>query len=412
MDISTPQAELSTRAFSREYIRVFFRDYILMGQTLGAYVRSLVTPWNGLATVILGIGAGVAVVRFTQGLAATTNLTDTNPWGLWIGADVLCGVALAAGGYTLAASFYIFGLKEYHPLVRPAVLTGLLGYTFVAVGLLMDLGRPWRLPYPIFVSFGLTSVMLEVGWCVALYLSVQVVEFSPVVFEWLGLRGLRRWAVRLSVGATMAAVMLSTLHQSALGALFLIAPGKLHPLWYSPLLPLFFFVSSIAAGISMVIVESTLSHWAFKKQVGHVNMDRLILGLAKAGAVVLFGYFWLKIVGLAAENAWTYLATGPGAWFMVELLLFILLPSYLFLLASRERSVRLARLTALLTVVGIVVNRLNVSIIAFNWQTETYVPKWTEIAVTIAIITALIVSYRWVVNRMPVLREHPDYVGD
>ena len=131
-------------------------------------------------------------------------------------------------------------MKEYQPLVRPAILTGFLGYALVVVGLLYDLGRPWRLPYPMMLVFGTTSVLFEVGWCVALYLLCQAIEMLPPVFEWLGYKRLRTWAVGLTVGATVMAVVLSTLHQSSLGALFLIAPGKLHPLWYSMYLPVFF----------------------------------------------------------------------------------------------------------------------------------------------------------------------------
>jgi len=176
------------------------RDYLFRGQSLRQYLRSFVTGWNVVGALILVVGLSVAVVRFTKGLGSVTNLSDTTPWGVWIGVDVLCGVALAAGGYTTAAAFHIFGLKEYRPLVRPAVLTGLLGYFFVVVGLLFDLGRPWRLPYPLFVSMGLTSVMFLVAWHVLLYLTCQFVEFSPALCEWLKLRKLRIWAEKIALG--------------------------------------------------------------------------------------------------------------------------------------------------------------------------------------------------------------------
>lgn len=159
------------------------------------------TPFNIVAAVILAIGIPIAWIRFTEGIGAVSNLTDTYPWGLWIGFDVLCGVALAAGGYVTASTVYLFGLKEYRPVVRPAVLTGFLGYFFVVVGLLFDLGRPWRLPFPMFVSFGTTSVMFLVAWHVALYLSVQFLEFSPAVFEWLGWKRVRRFVASLTIGA-------------------------------------------------------------------------------------------------------------------------------------------------------------------------------------------------------------------
>ncbi len=392
------------------------RDKLFMGQSFGEYMRSLLTPFNAIAAIILAVGIPVAIVRFTQGLAATTNLSNTNPWGLWIGVDVLSGVALAAGGYVMATAVHIFGLKDYRPIVRPAVLTGFLGYFFVVVGLCFDLGRPWRLPYPILVSYGVTSVMFLVGWHVLLYLTCQFIEFCPTVFEWLGWKKVRAWVAKLTVGATVAGVMLSTLHQSALGGLFLLMPAKLHPLWYTPLIPLLFFVSSIIAGLTMVIVESSLSHRIFSWQVGNghqAQLDRLTLGLGKAASLVLFTYFWLKILGVVHADAWAYLDTPLGGWWMVEMFGFVLLPCFLLLWAARNGNAGLVRLGAAIAVLGIVLNRLNVSVIAFNWNaTDRYMPAWTEVMITITIITVAVLAFRWIVNRMPVLRDHPAFPAD
>lgn len=390
------------------------KDQILMGRTLGDYLSSLLTPFNVIAFLILTVGAPLAYIRFSQGLAATTNLSDTNPWGLWIGFDVMSGVALAAGGYVIATAVYIFGLRRYEAVVRPALLTGFLGYLFVVIGLLFDLGRPWRLPIPVFVTVaGVSSVLFLVAWHVFLYLTCQFVEFSPAVFEWLGWKKVRAWAAKLTVGATVFGVMLSTLHQSALGALFLLMPGKLHPLWYSPLIPLFFFISSIIAGLSMVILESTLSHRVFNGRAGHHDPEKLnqiTLGLGKAAALVLFPYFWLKVIGVMHSNSWSLIGTPMGRWFLVEMIGFVMLPCVLFLLGTVRRNVNLVRFTAVLTIIGIIVNRLNVSIIAFNWNAaERYVPRWTEIAITVTIVTVGLLTFRWIVNRLPVLREHPDY---
>jgi Ni/Fe-hydrogenase subunit HybB-like protein len=389
------------------------QDKLFMGQTLGQYLRSLLTPFNAVAGAILLAGLVVTVMRFTQGLAATTNLNDANPWGLWIGFDVMTGVALAAGGYTVASTVYILNLKQYYPIVRPAILTGLLGYIFVVIGLMFDLGRPWRLPYPIFMSFGLTSVMFSVAWHLFLYLIFLFIEFSPALFEWLGWRRLRQWAVRMAVWATVLGVMLSTLHQAALGGLYLLAPGKLHPLWYSSLLPIYFFISSAFAGLSMVMVESSISHRVFRKQLAdgrHANLDHLMVGLARAAALIMFVYFGLKIQGIMQDNTWGYLGTGYGQWFMLELVGFVLLPCALFLVGARQRWMGLIRLAAGLAVFGIVLNRLNIAIFAFNWQfAERYVPRWSEYVITLAIVTAFVLVFRWIVNRMPVLREDPRY---
>lgn len=396
-------------------LRSWVREKLFMGLSLREYARGFGSPFDLAAGLILLVGLPVIAYRFTYGLGVATNLSQTNPWGLWIGLDVLCGVALAAGGYTLASSVYLFGLREYYPVLRAAILTGFLGYFFVVVGLLVDLGRPWRIPYPVIYSYGVTSVMFLVAWHVFLYLTVQFLEFCPAILEWLGWRHVRRWAMKLTIGATVFGVILSTLHQSALGALFLMAPTRLHPLWYSPFIPIYFFISSIVVGLSMVIVESTLSHKIFRDQIDprrHVDLEVITLGLGKAASVVLFTYFFLKLLGLADGGHWDLLSTPLGHWFLLELLVFVLLPSFLFAHGVRERSVRLVRATAVLTVVGIIINRLNVAIIAFNWDVpDRYVPSGMEVITSITIITLGVLTFRWIVNRMPVLHEHPEYRG-
>jgi Ni/Fe-hydrogenase subunit HybB-like protein len=382
-------------------------------RAVAAWLHRRLTPFNVVAVLILCVGAPITVKRFTEGLAATTNLTDDTPWGLWIGFDVLCGVALAAGGFVIASAVHLFGLRDYRPLLRPAILTGFLGYFFVVVGLCFDLGRPWRLPYPMLVSFGVTSVMFLVGWHVALYLTVQFLEFCPAIFEWRRWRTLRKWAAWLTVGATVFGVVLSTLHQSALGALFLLAPGKVHPLWYSPYIPVLFFVSAVAAGLSMIVFESMLSHRIFRAQlVDHdpAHMDRLVLGLGRGAAVVLFTYFGLKWIALAHGQHWDLLLTPWGWWWLLEVLGFVLLPCLLYAHAVRIGSAGLVRGASVITILGIVLNRLNVSLITFRWdQPERYVPHWMEVAVTITIVTVGLLTFRWIVNRMPVLHDHPDF---
>ncbi len=391
-------------------------DQLLMGLSVREYGKRLITPFNFVAVIILCIGLPIAWIRFTQGLGATTNLSDDYPWGLWIGFDVLCGVALAAGGFVLGSAVHLFGLRDYQPLVRPAILTGFLGYFFVVVGLCFDLGRPWRLPYPMFVSYGVTSVMFLVGWHVALYLTVQFLEFCPAICEWLGAKRLRKWAAWLTIGATIFGVILSTLHQSALGALFLLAPGKVHPLWYSPFIPVFFFISAIAAGISMVIVESMLSHRVFRSQVANHDpaaIDRLVIGLGKAGSIILFSYFCLKWIGVAHGQTWHLLGTSYGHLFLVEVFGFVLLPCLLYAHGVRHRNANLVRFTSVLTVLGIILNRLNVSVFTFQWDfKDRYFPSWMEFAVTITIITVGLITFRWIVNRMPVLHDHPLYPAD
>ncbi|MFH1132728.1 MAG: Ni/Fe-hydrogenase cytochrome b subunit [Pseudomonadota bacterium] len=378
--------------------------------------KRLFTPFNLIAGFILVIGAGIILLRFAKGLGATTNLTHNNPWGLWIGFDIMAGVALAAGGYVTSSAVYLFGMKEYKPIVRPAILTGFLGYFLVVVGLIVDLGRPWRLPYPFVVQAGPSSALFEIALCVALYLSTLFVEFTPAAFEWLGWKRWRKVVGSMTIALTIFGLILSTLHQSTLGAMYLSTPTKLHPLWYSPYIPVFFFVSSVAAGISMVIFESALSHRVFSQQVEvtHEQFDSITIGLAKAGSIVLAVYFAIKVMGIALEDKWHYLFTPMGYWFLIELFGFVLLPCFLYVVGYREKKTRLIRVTGFITVVGIVLNRLNVCIFAFNWELppeQRYLPHWMEIWVTLTIITAGVVMFRWIVNRMPILHEHPDYRG-
>lgn len=394
-------------------VRNWVTRKLLLGKSFSEYMRELPSPFNVIAAVILSVGLPVTFIRFTQGIGAVSNLSDNNPWGLWIGVDVLCGVALAAGGFAVGTAVHLLGAKKYSPVVRPAVLTGFLGYFFVVVGLCYDLGRFWRLPYPMFVSYGVTSVMFLVGWHVALYMSVQFVEFSPAIFEWLGWKKIREWAVKLTIIATIFGAILSTLHQSALGALFLMAPGKLHPLWYSPFLPVFFFISAIAAGITMVIFEGMLSHRIFGDQVSagdHHGFDDLTLGLGKAASAVLFTYFCLKWVGVAHDYRWVYLGTAMGRWFLLEVFAFVLAPALLLFWATRLRRVDLVRLGAVWTIIGIIFNRVNVSMIAMNWNSpDRYSPHWMEYVVTITVITVGLLTFRFIVNRMPVLYKHHDF---
>jgi Ni/Fe-hydrogenase subunit HybB-like protein len=386
-----------------------------MSQQTAAARSNLFTPFNMVAGIIVIVGIILTVIRFTGGLAATTNLSDYNPWGVWIGFDLLVGVALAAGGYVTSAAVYIFGMKKYHAAVRPAILTGFLGYALVVLALHYDVGQPWRLPYPFLISRGTTSLLFEVAACVALYLTVLFIEFSPAAMEWLGLKKARGIVVKLTMLLTIFGVILSTLHQSSLGALFLIAPSKLHPLWYSPYIPIYFFITSTIAGLSMVIFEGMLSYRYFKEKMDHHHLaakDDLALGFGRAAAWVLAGYFIIKVVGIAADNNWHYLATGYGAWYLVELLGFVALPAFLYAVGSRDKNVKLVRWTAVWTVLGIVVNRFNVCLIAFNWHlpsSERYFPHWMEIGISIFLVTVGLLVFRFIVTRMPIFYEHPDY---
>ena len=376
-------------------------------------VKKWITPFNVFAAVVFAVGLPLVYLRWFHGLSSVTNLNQDVPWGFWIGFDVMAGVALAAGGYVMATAVHLFGMKEYEPVVRPAILTGFLGYVLVIIGVGFDLGRPWNAPYML-LQPGLASILFLVGLHVGLYCATQFVEISPAIFEWLQWKKWRKISVSITLGATIFGVILSTLHQSALGAMLLITPTKLHPLWYSPFIGLFFFVSSVAAGLAMVTFEGMLSHRFMGYRVGidQERLDTITLGLGKATAITLGTYFAIKLIGVAHGHTWSYLGTPMGFWFLVELLGFVLLPCVLYLVAYRERKPKLVRFAAFVTVLGIVLNRLNVSVIAFNWQLpggKNYFPAWTEFWISLMFVTGGIVIYRWIVSRMPILDTHADY---
>lgn len=383
-------------------------DKFFLGRSFGEYLKELLTPFNCAAAVIITVGLYFIFLRFTQGLAAVTSASDVQPWGLFLAWGLFAGVPLSATGFVLTTGVHIFGMKAYRPVVRNAILLGFLGYFFAVVFLLIDLGRPWRIYYPMAISFGPASVMFLVAWHVALYLSCQALEFSPSAFEWLRIKNLHRWALNITLGLTIGGVVLSTLHQSALGAMFLLMPGKLHPLWYTPYIPWLFFVSSIAAGLCMVIVVGFLNKHLCVKQADADylgSLDRITLGLGKSSAIALFAYFGLKLVALAHGDNWRLLATSWGFWYLVELIGFVLLPCLLFLVAVRSQHLKLVYSTALWTLLGVILNRFNVSLIMFNWNLPgRELVNWKECVIILAIVMIEILTYRWIITRMPVLR--------
>jgi Ni/Fe-hydrogenase subunit HybB-like protein len=368
-----------------------------------------------VAAVILAIGVPILVYRFAAGLGATTNLSQAYPWGLWIGFDMMTGVVLAAGGFTIGASVQLLGLKEFHAIERPAILTAFLGYVMAIVGLLADLGRPWNIVMAL-VNAGTASALFEIAWCVMCYTTVLLLEFTVPFFEWLGWRRIHLILKKALLALTVLSVMFSTMHQSALGSLFLLAPTKLHPLWYSPFIFIYFFISAILAGLSMVIFESAISHKIFARRLegqDHVDVDKLTIGLGKAAAIVAFAYFFLKMQGVIDAHAWGYLLTGYGALFLLETVGLVLVPSLLYGWGARHGHVKAIRTASVLTLIGIVLNRLNVSVIAFNWQNPVrYVPTWMEVAVSLTLVTVGVLAFRWIVNRMPILFEDPAFAND
>jgi len=363
------------------------------------------TFWRGVFLVLMALGAYATYVRFFEGLGASTNLSDDFPWGLWIGFDVLCGVGLAAGGFTLAAAVHIFNIQKYKPIVRPAILTAFLGYLLVIVALMFDLGRPYRIWHPL-IMWNPHSVMFEVGWCVTLYTTVLALEFSPIVLEKL------RWNAALKAVHTaliplvILGVILSTLHQSSLGSLFLIVPHKLHPLWYTPLLPVFFFFSALMVGLAMTIFES----WHSSKAFGRQLEVSLLRGLARLLAVLTTAFLVMRFLDLARRGALglAFTPTTEAYFFWLEIA-FLAIPGVLLFRTRIRANPKALYLCAVLVVFGFITNRLNVAVTGLESASGVqYVPKWTEVVVTLAIVALGFALFRAAAQYLPVFEESED----
>ena len=358
------------------------------------------TFWKLIFLFLIGAGAYATVVRFTQGLGPSTHLSDQFPWGLWIGFDVLCGVMLAAGGFTLTAAVHILNIKRLHPIVRPTILTAFLGYVLVCVALTFDLGKPYNIWHPLIMR-NPHSVMFEVAYCVMLYTTVLGLEFSPIVLERFNLTKPLKVIRGVLIPLVICGVILSTLHQSSLGTLYLIMPEKLHPFWYSPLLPVFFFLSAIAVGLAMTIFESTMSARHFGRQLELP----IVQELGRVLLVVLCVYGILRFEDLLHRGLLKRMLQ-PGYemylfWF--EILLALIVP----LLLLSQQKVRTSPgglyITAVLVVLGFITNRLNVSITGLESSAGLhYIPKWTELAVSAAIIAAGFALFGLAVKYLPI----------
>jgi Ni/Fe-hydrogenase subunit HybB-like protein len=390
---------------------------MISGHTSGQGLKGNVKK-NVVIFFILLVGLGLTLLRFTYGIGGVTCLSNKNPWGFWMAFDLLCGIALSAGGFAVAAAYYVFGLERFHVYVRAALTTAFLGYFFEVIALLYEVGQPWRLVYPFFLSQGTTSVLFLVGLCVALYLMVLFGELLPVIFEWLGRGKERAKAVNWTVPLAVIGAVVAVIHQSSLGSLYLIVPSKIHPLWYSKFMPLLFLLSSLFAGLSMVVVEGTLAH---KFMRGHMDerhtedAGRAVLACGKGASLFMLGYFVVRCIEVVAGNNWHYFSSGYGAWFLLELAGGVVLPAFMYFIGAKSGRVRLVQAAAIIAVLGVILNRFNVSLVAFNYNlpsAERYFPSWMEIAISVFLVTLLVIAYRGICSRMPVLRTHEDYRGE
>jgi Ni/Fe-hydrogenase subunit HybB-like protein len=359
--------------------------------------------------------------RFFFGLGAVTNLNNQYPWGLWIGVDVAAGVALAAGGFTTAALGHVMHREEYAAIVRPALLTAMLGYTFVAFGVFVDIGRWYFIWHPLIMWNG-NSALFEVGICVMIYLSVLYIEFLPIVTErFIGkvnlpsflslfnkpidkiLRLLDRGLSKTMFVFIIAGVVLSTLHQSSLGTLMIIAGPKMHPLWQTPVLPLLFLLSAISVGFPMVIFESLLA----SRSLGLKPEMHVLSKLGSMIAPILGIYLAFKIGDMFIRETFVYLTefNTASVMFTIEVLFGVIIPLRMFLSPKVLKSPPLIFTASALVVLGVLLNRINNFIVAYNppYSTHPYIPSYGEFSVTIGFAAILILAYRFIVLNFPVI---------
>jgi len=367
------------------------------------------TFWKLVFLFLMAAGVYATYARFLRGLGPSTNLNDQFPWGIWISFDVLCGVMLAAGGFTLTAAVHILNIKRLHPIVRPTILTAFLGYVLVCVALLFDLGKPYNIWHPLIMR-NPHSVMFEVAYCVMLYTTVLALEFSPIVLEHFNLQKPLKVVRAVLIPLVIGGVILSTLHQSSLGTMYLIMPEKLHPFWYTPLLPAFFFLSAIAVGLAMTIFESSMSAKHFGRQLELP----IIQELGRVLLVVLSVYGILRFEDLLHRGVLKMLLK-PGYetyLFWLELTLALIIPLALLMQRKIRNSPGGLYVTAVLVVLGFITNRLNVSITGLEGSAGLhYVPKWTELSITAAIIAAGFALFGLAAKYLPIFPAEAEHAA-
>jgi Ni/Fe-hydrogenase subunit HybB-like protein/Fe-S-cluster-containing dehydrogenase component len=375
--------------------------------------RSLNTPgvWGLFLLVLTGLGFGL--YRFIFGLAASTNLDQQHPWGLWIAMDVGSGIALAGGGFVTAALVHIFHREHYHAVARSALLTALLGYTFYVPGLLADIGRWYNIWHPTLPSMWQgNSVLFEVGICVMLYLNVQYAELAPIICERFMhsesrpkvagiLRSTHDWLEKIMPALLVAGVALSTFHQSSLGNLMVIAPYKLHPLWWTPISPILFLVSAMMVGFPMVIFTILFASWALKRK----PEMHVLAPLSLYVPVLLAIYLVLKVGDIVVRKQYPGLLTPIGGLWITEVTIGVIVPLVMILVLKVRRNPKLLAAAMLAVILGVVLNRLNVFVIAYfpPYATKSYFPSVTEFAVSIGLVAALMLTYRVAVTYLPIL---------
>ena len=368
-------------------------------------IKSEVTMWRVILAFIFVTGMYATYVRFFEGFRASTNLNDQMPWGLWVGLGTLCGIGLSAAGFGISAAVYLLGMERYRPILRASILISFLGYMTVCVGYLYEIGLPWRFWHPI-VMWNHTSVLFDVCVCIMTYTTVLTFEFAPAVIEKLPWKGFRdlvlRFHHRILIGVVMAGVLLSSMHQSYLGGLYLIARGKVHPLWYSQYMHSMFYLSAIPAGLALTVFAIYLCMRSLNVRVDFrilADCGRMIQLL-----LVVFGLF--KLLDLVTNHAlgYAFQLTPEAGYFWLEMALFVIIPVALLSYESVRSNPEKLYLACAVVIAGFMVDRINVSINALQSAMHVhYVPKWTELASSVLVIAAAIVVFRYAVIYLDIL---------
>ena len=379
--------------------------------------KKIFTPGTIVLLFFMGAGLTAVIARFIGGIGYVSNLSTARPWGLWVGVDVASGVALAAGGFTTATLAHIFGKHFYEPVTKPALLTAVLGYTFVVFGLIIDIGRSWAIWKPM-LNWNPNSVLFEVAMCVMFYLTVLYIELLPIVAKHYKdkvnlpffnnlIKSFLQFADKFLDKTIWIFVILGTvlscMHQSSLGSLMLIAPTKIHPLWYTPFLPLLFLLSAFSIGYPMVVFETTIATTSF-------NLDsemKILTPLTRITCFLLGTYMTLKIWDIFYRGAYKYLLDGTFQTnsFLVEMILGVIVPFFLLTSNKIRKSRRALFITSAMIVFGVLLNRINVFIVAYTPPVtkSSYFPAIGEIFVTCGLIATLMFVYRILVTYLPIL---------
>jgi Ni/Fe-hydrogenase subunit HybB-like protein len=373
-------------------------------------IRGRLTLWRVLAAVIFAAGAWATYLRFVKGFEVATNLSNAQPWGIWVGLGTLCGVGLSAGGFAIAGSVYLLGMERYRPILRAAVIIAFLGYLSVCAGYAWELGLPWNFWHPL-IMWNRKSVLFEVVWCIMLYTTVLALEFSPALVEKIPSRAIREWYLhwqhRILIGLVLIGVLLSSLHQSFLGGLFIIFKGKMYPLWYSNYQTTLFYVSAIPAGMAMVIMAVYLS---VRSLNARVDLS-LLSEVSRVISPLLIVFALFRFVDLARQNAQAYLfrPVVETAYFWVEIALFIVVPVLLFQWQRIRKTPLGLYWASAVTIAGFMVHRINVSITSLERVTQAhYVPKWPELAVTVMLAAATVLAFRWAALHLNIFPRQPE----